>query len=269
MLFYHLLLLSSTIPVSNAPTMPGPATAGLSAAVGQWTKFLGRAEAKRLDPSDFARFVPILVSDYYPLPPFIIADLLLRPTKQSSYSLDPRRLQYLTILLNQKLVNPQSVLKILRHYSTSQAKIQSEHDAGTTNEAATASKGGQGQQGARKPKRVFWQNSYNDEEVIFLRLSKVITQGQGIRHASDAYEMAANLSKWITLFIDVIAAFSRDTFGTIQNMRTKQDMETSLQAFSLLLVNFLGNQRVVSAFSRSEAKGNDASTTTSCFFVVK
>ncbi|KAL0465541.1 RNA polymerase [Neurospora intermedia] len=237
--------------------MPGgPATAGLSAAVGQWTKFLARAEAKRLDPSDFARFVPILNSDFYPLPPIVIANLLLRPTKQSSYSLDPRRLQYLTILLNQKLVNPQSVLKVLHHYSTSQAKIQSEHDAGTTNEAATATKGGQGQQGDKKPKRVFWQNSYNDEEVIFLRLSKVITHGQGIRHASDAYEMATNLSKWTTLFIDVIAAFSRDTFGTIQNMRTKQDMETSLQAFSLLLVNFLGNQRVVSAFGRPEAKSH-------------
>lgn len=237
----------------------GPATAGLSAAVGQWTKFLGRAEAKRLDPSDFARFVPILVSDYYPLPPIVIANLLLMPTKQSSYSLDPRRLQYLTILLSQKLVNPQSVLKVLHRYSTLQAKLQSEHDAGAaTHEAATASnKGGdQGQQGGdKKPKRVFWQNSYNDEEVIFLRLSKVITHGQGIRHASDAYEMAANLSKWITLFIDVIGAFSRDTFGTIQNMRTKQDMETSLQAFSLLLVNFLGNQRVVSAFSRPDAKG--------------
>lgn len=237
--------------------MPGgPATAGLSAAVGQWTKFLARAEAKRLDPSDFARFVPILNADFYPLPPIIIANLLLKPTKQSSYSLDPRRLQYLTILLNQKLVNPQSVLKVLHHYSTSQAKIQSEHDAGTTNDAATANKD---QKGDKKPKRVFWQNSYNDEEIIFLRLSKVITHGQGIRHASDAYEMATNLSKWITLFIDVIAAFSRDTFGTIQDMRTKQDMETSLQAFSLLLVNFLGNQRVVSAFSRPEAKGNASS----------
>lgn len=241
--------------------MPGgPATAGLSAAVGQWTKFLGRAEAKRLDPSDFARFVPILTSDFYPLPPIIIANLLLKPTKQSSYSLDPRRLQYLTILLNQKLVNIQSVLKVLHQYSTSQAKIQSQHDAdGTTHEAATTNKEGQGQQGGKKPKRVFWQNSFNDEEVIFLRLSKVITHGQGIRHASDAYEMATNISKWITLFIDVIAAFSRDTFGSIQNIRTKQDMENSLQAFSLLLVHFLGNQRVVSAFSRPEAKGNASS----------
>ncbi|KAK3956089.1 mediator complex, subunit Med5 [Pseudoneurospora amorphoporcata] len=237
--------------------MPGgPATAGLSAAVGQWTKFLGRAEAKRLDPSDFARFVPILKSDFYPLPPIVIANLLLKPTKQSSYSLDPRRLQYLTILLNQKLVNIQSVLKVLHQYSTSQAKIQSQHDADATHEAATANKGGQGQQGDKKPKRVFWQNSFNDEEVIFLRLSKVITHGQGIRHASDAYEMATNLSKWITLYIDVIAAFARDTFGTIQTMRTKQDMENSLQAFSLFLVHFLGNQRVVSAFSRPEAKGH-------------
>ncbi|KAK3403484.1 mediator complex, subunit Med5 [Sordaria brevicollis] len=242
----------------------GPAAAGLSAAVGQWTKFLGRAEAKRLDPSDFARFVPILVSDYYPLPPIVIANLLLKPTKQSSYSLDPRRLQYLTILLNQKLVNPQSVLKVLHRYSTLQAKLQSDHDAAGagTHEAATVNnnKGGdQGQQvggGDKKPKRVFWQNSYNDEEVIFLRLSKVITHGQGIKHASDAYEMAANLSKWIALFIDVIGAFSRDTFGTIQNMRTKQDMETSLQAFSLLLVNFLSNQRVISAFNRPDAKGH-------------
>ena len=236
--------------------MPGgPATAGLSAAVGQWTKFLGRAEAKRLDPSDFARFVPILNANLYPLPPIIIASLLLKPTKQSSYSLDPRRLQYLTILLDQKRVNIQSVLKVLHQYSTSHAKIQGQHDAEATQEAVVANKGGQGQQGDKKPKRVFWQNSFNDEEVIFWRLSKVITQGQGIRHASDAYEMATNLSKWITLYIDVMAAFSRDTFSTIQNMRTKQDMENSLQAFSLLLVNFLANQRVVSAFSRPEAKG--------------
>ncbi|KAK3378393.1 mediator complex, subunit Med5, partial [Podospora didyma] len=221
-----------------------PATAGLPAAVGQWTRFLSHAEAKRLEPATFSSYLPILFSKHR-LPPTLIAELLLRPKKGNQDSLDPRIPQYLEVLLKQKLVDTPSVLRALYKYSTLQSQAAPDGDA--TN---TLSSGG----ALQKPKPVRWRNSYASEEVIFWRLAKTVSQGSGIKDGKDAIEVVKIVAKWMSLFADAAAVFSRDAYGAIHSLQAKDDMENSRGAFNVLAFNVVENQTVVSVLSRPESK---------------
>lgn len=217
---------------------PSPAAA-LSAAVAQWTKFLTRALVDRLETDTFEAYVPLLNSKH-PLPPVLIAGLLLRPTPGNHDFLDPRVFQYLQVLLKLNLVDTTSVLKALYTYSTSQSRIRRESDAA----AADSSKA-----------KLLWGNSYSTEEVIFYRLTKAVAQGTGIRAAKDSIQVVRVMAKWMALFTTVSASFAADAMGEIYPSQLKVEMESARAAFVMLLLGVCENQTVLATLSRPAAKG--------------
>ncbi|KAK0719808.1 mediator complex, subunit Med5 [Lasiosphaeris hirsuta] len=234
--------------------MDGPATAGLPAAVGQWSKFLSHAERQRLDADIFATYVPILFSKHR-LPPAWVAELLLRPTKGNQDALDPRVPQYLQVLLKQDLVDTASVLRALYLFSTSHTQApQAQTQIGP--DARRKGAGVQHQRPKKSRRKVLrWRSSYASEEVIFWRLAKGISQGTGITNGREAIEVVFMVTRWMALFTEAAAAFSRDAFGAIHSLQAKDEMESSRQAFMLLLLGVCENRIVLTTFGRPGSKG--------------
>ncbi|KAK3373899.1 mediator complex, subunit Med5 [Lasiosphaeria ovina] len=228
--------------------------AGLPAAVAQWIKFLSNAHARRLDVEDFASFAPIL-SSKHPLPRTLVAELLLRPTKDNQDLLDPRVPQYLEALLKLKLVDAPSVLRALYKFSTAHSKAHPApaegNGAGNGNPRGHAS---EQQQQQRSQKVLRWRSSYSSEEVIFWRLAKHISVAKAIKTGRDAVELLTVLAKWMTLFADAAAAYSRDAYRTMHSLRAKDELENSRAAFNLLILGVFETETVLSVLGRQEAK---------------
>ena len=106
--------------------------------IAQWQKFLSHCLARRLDPAKFEEFVPIHYSRH-PLPPGIIADLLLRPQPRSRDYLDPRIPRYVQALVQLKQIDTSSILKALYKYSTSHSQAGVFAASWTWSSAATVS----------------------------------------------------------------------------------------------------------------------------------
>ncbi|KAK3327996.1 mediator complex, subunit Med5 [Cercophora scortea] len=211
-----------------------------TASVEQWTNFLSSAETRRLDADTFRTYAPMLHSKHR-LPPSHIADLLLRPTRSHRHSLDPRVPQYLQALLALRLVDAASVLGALCKYSSSHAQADEVHrDQGRPQ---------------KKPKIERWRSSYASEEVIFWRLAKCMSQGTEVKSSSDAYRVAIMLARWMNLFTDAAAAFSRDAFGAMHSLQAKDDMENSRNAFLILLLGFCENHVALATLARPLARG--------------
>ena len=232
----------------------GPATAGLPAAVAEWTKFLARAERDRLNPDVFADFVPILASKHR-LPPVLVADLMLRPTKANQDVLDPRVPQYLQVLLKLKLVDTPALLKALYRYSTSHTYAVRPPQKSEAAAAATATTQKQQEPESKQKEVVRWRNSYASEELIFWRQAKAVNQGVAIKSSGEAVEVVRIVAKWMALFADVAAAVSGDTFGAIHSLQAKEEMESTRQAFMLLLVGVCENATVLSSLGKPSSKG--------------
>ncbi|KAK3994671.1 putative mediator of RNA polymerase II transcription subunit 5 [Cladorrhinum sp. PSN332] len=228
-------------------------TAGILAAVAQWTKFLSLAEARRLDPDKFATYAHITFTKH-PLPPQLIADLLMRPTASNREALDPRVPHYLEVLLKQKAVNTAAVLKALYKYSTTHTRIQL--DAHGQNGAAGAIKEEPGVNApSKKHKITRWRCSYSSEAVILWQLARYVRQGTGIKSGRDVIEISKMLIRWISLFTDAAAAaFSRDAFNTIQTQQQRNEVGCSRDAFILFFISFSENNTVVATLNRPIAK---------------
>jgi len=240
----------------------GPATAALPAAVAQWQKFLERARLRRLDTEKFAAYAPIIASKHR-LPPAYVADLLLRTTKGHRDFLDPRVLQYLQVLLKLKLVDTPSVLRALYKYSSSHTyapQEQQQQNAGDKGGGVVSLKGkGKEQKQPRQQQHrvevVRWTHSYASEELIFWRLHKELQSGQGIRTAREAIEVVRLLARWIVLFTDVAAAFSRDAFGAVHSLQTKDEMIMARQSFIVLVLEVCNSPMVLRTFAKAGSKG--------------
>ncbi len=242
---------------------PATATAGLPAAVAQWVKFLSKVERARLDPDVFAAYVPILASRHS-LPPSLVADLLLRPTKTNRIAIDPRVPQYLQVLQKLRLVDTPSVLRALHKYSSSQAQSSAQNGEGKGGIGGkqAQSKGGQKQlqqkqKAQQQPQRptVRWQSSHATEEAIFYHYTKSMGQGVAIRNAREAIETVRIIARWMVLFTDAAAAFSRDAFGAIHNLQAKEGMENARQGFVMLVAGVCENQVVLAALEKPGMKG--------------
>ncbi|KAK3940761.1 mediator complex, subunit Med5 [Diplogelasinospora grovesii] len=221
-------------------------------AVKEWDKFLSKAKTERIEPEQFAAFVPLLFAKIY-IPRTYLADLLLRPTKKDKYTMQMPVLLYLQVLLDQKLVDLSSVLKALYRCSTL-------HKYSPTGTTAGAGEGngdqqqGPEQQKKQKPTPIRWEMNCSKEECIFRRLERLISQGNGIKNARAAIDVGKGMIHWMALFSGAAAAFSRDAFGAIHSVRAKIEMEDSRTAFSMLLLSVCENNFVLSVLSKQSAR---------------
>ncbi|KAK4163563.1 putative mediator of RNA polymerase II transcription subunit 5 [Cladorrhinum sp. PSN259] len=230
------------------------ATAGLLAAVAQWTKFLSLAEARRLDPDKFATFSHITFTKY-PLPPQLIAELLLRPTASNREAIDPRVPHYLEALLKQKIVNTAAVLRALYKYSTTHTRLQSDAESQNATAADSSIKGEPGVDAPPKKHKITrWRSSYSAEAVILWQLARYVRQGTGIKSGRDVVEVAKMMIRWISLFTSALAAFSRDAFNAIHTQQQKNEVASSRDAFILFLIAFSENSTVLLTLNRPIAK---------------
>ncbi|GAB1314136.1 mediator complex subunit [Madurella fahalii] len=223
-------------------------TARLPTSVAEWSKFLALAEKRRLDSGRFAEYAQILYTKH-PLPPALIADLLLRPTPYFKDSPDALKRAYLQELKTHRRVNTAAVLAALYKYSTAHTRAQS---AALASDAANKEHDG----GPQKPRKVVrWTNSYEFEETWLLRLAKAVDQGTEIETSKNVLDVASVLPKWMALYTEAAAAVSRDMFGSIHGLQVKDETERSRNAFILFLFAFSQDQVVLSRLSRPSFKG--------------
>lgn len=225
--------------------------ARLSASVAEWSKVLALAEKRRTDPGRFAEYAQILYARH-PLPPALIADLLLRPTPYFQDAPDARRRAYLQELKEQGRVDTAAVLGALYKYSTAHARARPAALGGGGGDAPDKEQdGGPGE--ARKISR--WKNSYEFEETLLMRLSKAVYQGSEIKTSENVRDVAGMLLKWMALYTDAAAALPRDMFGAIHGLQVKDETERSLNAFLHFLCAFSQDQVVLSRLSRPSFRG--------------
>lgn len=247
--------------------LPHPAPGGvLQAAVVQWKKFLGLVQRQRLDADVFESQVSILSSKFR-LPPIFIAELLLSPPKPNSYMLDNRIPQYLDVLLKLRLLDTSSVLRVLYKYSTLHKHAPptaATAPNGTESDKAKAGASGHAGKSQGENARRRWGGSYSSDELVFFRLHRFISKGTGIQSGREAVDVVRIVARWMTLFADVAAAFSRDAFGGLVSLPTKNEVDLTRQAFSLLVVAMCENQLVVNTLGKPGAKGKDQLPTRGC-----
>lgn len=227
-----------------------PATERLSASVAAWAKLLNISRVRRLDPDTFASYLPYHF-DKHPLPPIIIADLLLRATERYHDSLDPRFPLYLKALLNQRRVDAPVVLRALFKYSSIHNRVPSQADGALTGEGLTK----EVEEQFQKQQIVRFRNSYADEESILWRLAQLVHQGRGITTPKKVIQVTKVLIAWMRLFTEAAAAFSRDAFHGLQ---ARDETEDSRNAFVLFMVAFSESSRVRHTLGKPVCKGRDA-----------
>ncbi|KAJ0162233.1 Mediator of RNA polymerase II transcription subunit 5 [Colletotrichum tanaceti] len=210
------------------------------AALEQWSDFIAKSLAHRLDPDKFETYVPFLQVKH-PLPPVAVADLFLRPQPHNRESLDPRVPRYLQVLSNLNYIDTPSILKALFRYSTSRAHSR---------DAAQPADGD-----VQRPNVLHWGSSYAAEEVMFYRLTKSVAQGTAIQNTGSGLEIASIMAKWIALFTDAATAFTVDVMGQLHNSQVREEMESARAAFVALLLGVCENQVVLKAMSKPEAQG--------------
>ncbi|KAL1869677.1 hypothetical protein VTK73DRAFT_3051 [Phialemonium thermophilum] len=215
--------------------------AALSAGLDHWSSFISHALATRLDTDTFESYVPLLNAKH-PLPPPVVADVLLRPSPPNHDWLDPRILQYLPVLLKLKVVDTVAVLSALHRHSTSHSFSSSSNEGDSNTDTS---------------KKVWrWTNSYGAEEVVFYRLTKAVAQGSAVKTTTEALQLAKAIGKWMTLFSSASASFAEAAvIGAISPpSQIKEEMESARAAFVMLCLGVFENQMVVDALSRPLAK---------------
>ncbi|GJC88183.1 mediator of RNA polymerase II transcription subunit 5 [Colletotrichum liriopes] len=210
------------------------------AALEQWSEFIARSLAHRIDPDKFESYIPFLQVKH-PLPPVAVADLFLRPQPHNHESLDPRVPRYLQVLSDLNYIDTPSILKALYRYSTSRAHSR---DAAQPVNGET-----------QRPNVPRWGSSYAAEEVMFYRLTKSVAQGTAIQNTGTGLEIANIMAKWIALFTDAATAFTVDVMGQLHNSQVREEMESARAAFVALLLGVCENQVVLKALSKPEAQG--------------
>ncbi|KAL8333077.1 hypothetical protein RB593_003021 [Gaeumannomyces tritici] len=245
----------TTMTTTAATTTTTPATMAME----QWTLFLSRCLATRLDPETFDSYVVLLYAKH-PLPPRAVADVFLRPRPGNSDCLDPRIPPYLQILLAHQFVDALSILEAMYRYSTSHTQSRAGMPALEDGEDEKLTGGvndaGGKNNGRRRQKQLplVWGSSYAAEEHTFYRLTKSIAQGSGIRSVRDAIEIARVMARWMNLFTAAAAAFAADPMGPLQNSLPLQEMESARAGFVMLLLGLCESKLMLSSLSHVEAK---------------
>lgn len=240
-----------------------------------WARFLDHALRQRLDPDQFAAFVPQLQA-HHPLGAGPVADLCLRPSPWNHYTLDPRMPLYLQTLLDLRLVDLQAVLAGLFRYSTAHAVAgRTGTGHGTHNNSrgkgvkSEGSGGGKEDEDRKDTKEgikavVRWQSSFASEEFIFYRLTKAVHAGTAIRNSRDAAEVCVMMARWMALFTAASAALPpvHDDHDALMGAgagspteRSRLNLDDSRAAFVMLLLGVCENNVVLGSLGKPFAKG--------------
>lgn len=264
-----------------------------------WTTFFDKALEKRLDMDKFADWAPIMKERHGAVVgPVLLADVVLRPTRWNTWTLDPRVPYYLQTLLDLGMVDVPAVLAALWRYSTAHGFLSlgvagsgakenggdaKEHEneaftmAGIKREDGADESKNEGsddkttKEGGARKKLVRWQSSFTSEEVIFYRLTKAVAQGAAIKTGKDAVDICAVMARWMALFTTASATFAahdEDVLmggtgaGTSENSPSRQkrdEMDNARAAFVMLLLGVCENAIVLQALSKDFAKSKSGS----------
>ncbi|KAJ6438660.1 proteinrelated to ser/arg-related nuclear matrix protein [Purpureocillium lavendulum] len=216
-------------------------------AIENWSSFIAKCKAKRLDVETFQKFVPHIHSKH-PLPAIVVADLFLKPQGTNNVSLDPRFPQYIQVLTQLGYVDAPSMLWALYKYSALHKHVKPSQN---TQQADGADK--TDAQKPEEPRR--WRISSWSEEFIFYHVIKMVVDGTAIRDASAAMVLVKVLCKWMDLFASASTALTADVLGEIQNPQHRDEMESSRAAFVPLLLRIVESTDFVDVIGKPPAKG--------------
>jgi mediator of RNA polymerase II transcription subunit 5 len=194
-----------------------------------WMLFMKKSVQHQLPVEKFERLVEVHYGKH-PLPPRLIAELILRPTPQHDYQLPVPVPIYIQKLLELGFIDIPSLLLALYKYSSS-------HNL-------TA---------AKSAKR--WKHNWLQEEFLFYRMSKMVSQGKGIKDVWQGALIAVMVTRWMTLFTAASAAFQADILGQLQVDSAKPDMEAANAAFVMLLLNVCESDVVARGLAGARMKG--------------
>ncbi len=224
-------------------------------AIAAWVSFLEKARLKRLDPGEFAAFLPLHFAKH-PLPSIVIADLLLRPTELHHFYIDIRFTLYLKVLLQQNRVNTPTVLRALYKYSSAHLRVRPQDADPLPGDGIKKEDG----QDAPKRQRIHhWDNSYTEEEMILWRLAQRVHKRQDVKTDGTIVQIAKVVTKWMILLAEAAAAFSRDAFGSLQGLQARDETEDVRNAFVLFLIAFTEHIQVRITLMKPPQKGKGPS----------
>ena len=204
-----------------------------------WAKFLSHSLAARLSPSTFESYIP-LIATKNPLTSPRICDIFLRPNKYNDVSLDPRIPRYLQILLSEGLVDCAGILKALLKYSSFQSFRMDHTNAG-----------GDGLQRENREEKKRWGNSYAVEEMLFYRLAKTISSGQGPRDAQEAVEVLLLCMKWMEIVTMAMGSDAHEMLNLGAHHGSPQEMGMVGMALGTMMVAVVGNEKILGVLGKA------------------
>lgn len=205
-----------------------------------WTKLVSHALHTRLPAAKLSAFASRLAQQH-PLQPGRIADLLLRPQKDSRWSLDSLVPLYIvTLLQNGELIDAAAVLGALLKYST----IRRVGERAITD-------GKIGLEAEEGSERVKWAHSFVEDEAVLYTIAKEISRGARPTRREEAMGILGVLIEWI------------GALGTGAEMIELGEGQENLQetmavrvAVGAVLVATVENEKVAEALRKACPKGN-------------
>lgn len=197
----------------------------LSVQIEAWRKFFERCLSNRLEPTDFTTFATIL-HQQHPLPSFYLCTLFLSPTSGNNICLDPKASRYVLCLLNLGFVDIPNILRALWRSSTCRA-INCEQ-----------LNGGQGNS---------WTRSFNAEEAIFYRLTKIISSGLALKIVKEAVETVELCTQWLEGTITLAQA--QHQLLALLNVQS-DEVTAQIMATGTFVVTVLENEFIQSAIAK-------------------
>ncbi len=191
-------------------------------AIETWEKFLHRSLATRLETEPFSDYVRLLNAKY-PLPPWRISDLFLRPMEYNDAALDISIIHYLQVMIGLELVDVPSVLRALWRYSSCRPENEETQIPNGTadNNAAEGEKAEEKEEKPVGNKGKRWKNSWSTEEILFYRLTKHISSGTVPRGAQEAVDLVLICIKWMQAVLAAGQAAHETLLGHTEEMNAQ------------------------------------------------
>jgi mediator of RNA polymerase II transcription subunit 5 len=196
----------------------------------EWAKFLAHSLGKRLDADKFGKFAQLL-NKKHPLPPRRVADILLRPNKHNTESLDPQVPHYVQNLLHGDLLDVPAVLYALLKYSSFRPAEEPKPDTGDRKETLR------------------WRKSYTQAESVIYGVVKFVSSGARPKDTQEAIDLIKTLTEWTK-----VLAVPGGAEDMMHETHTTEAMGVRI-ALGALLVAAAENGKVLGVFRRSCPKG--------------
>jgi hypothetical protein len=235
----------------------------------EWSKFLIHSLEARLSPDKFSKFSALLYSKH-PLPPWRVADILLRPLPtidtadgSSSSSLDPKIPQYVQKLLLRSvtdgdvdILDVPSVLRGVLRYSSFRPPT-TPATAGEHTKAVGSSTGSgdeAGRTGTGDALR-WGKANYVQEEALMYGLAKAVSSGARPQNGQEAIDLIRMLTEWMKVLVaaDVTDDMMQQIGGAVE-MHAAEALAVMI-AVGTLLVAASENLKVVRVLEKGCPQG--------------